>query len=140
MDGVKITTGRAVMSANAVGQQVRLRLNDGSERCVHHVLLATGYRVDISRWSFLAPDLLRLFRVVDGYPELTEGFETSLPGVHFLGASAAGTFGPLMRFVAGTRYAASALTCCIRGQAPSPAKGKVASRISAKVQTDLTGG
>jgi hypothetical protein len=139
MDGVKITTGRVIMSANAVGPQVRLRLDDGTERCVSHVLLATGYRVDISRWPFLAQDLLRNLRVVGGYPELTAGFEASLPGLHFFGASAAGTFGPLMRFVAGTRYAARALTCCIRGQAPSLAKGKVASRMNPTVQANLTG-
>jgi cation diffusion facilitator CzcD-associated flavoprotein CzcO len=140
MDGVRITTGRVIISANAVGQQVRLRLDDGSERCVNHALLATGYRVDISRCAFLAPDLLRSLRLVDGYPELTDGFEASLPGLHFLGASAAGTFGPLMRFVAGTGYAASALTHCILGRATSPAKGEVASRMSATVRTDLTSG
>ena len=32
---------------------VRLALSDGSERCVDHVLLATGFRVDIGRYAFL---------------------------------------------------------------------------------------
>jgi FAD-dependent urate hydroxylase len=127
MNGVRITTGRGIISANLVGQQVRLRLDDGTERCVDHILLATGYQVDISRCAFLAPDLVRSLRLVDGYPELSAGFEASLPGLHFLGAAAAGTFGPLMRFVAGTKYAASALTRCILGQAANPATSKVAS-------------
>ncbi len=127
MNGVKITTGRVIISASPVGQQVRLKLDDGTERCVDHILLATGYQVDISRCAFLAPDLVRSLRLVDGYPELTAGFEASLPGLHFLGASAAGTFGPLMRFVAGTKYAASALTRCILGQAANPVTSKVAS-------------
>src|SRR6266481_2514687 len=124
MNGVRITTGRIIICANTVGKQVRLRLDDGTERFVDHILLATGYRVDISRCAFLAPDLVRSLRLVDGYPELTAGFEASLPGLHFLGASAAGTFGPLMRFVAGTKYAASALTRCILGQAENPATSK----------------
>jgi FAD-dependent urate hydroxylase len=140
MNGVRITTGRVIISADAVGQEVRLKLDDGSERCVNHALLATGYRVDISRCAFLAPDLLRSLRLADGYPELTADFEASLPGLHFLGASAAGTFGPLMRFVAGTKYAASALTRCILGRATSPAKGEVASRMSATVRADLPAG
>jgi len=127
MNGVRITTGRVIISANPISQQVRLRLDDGTERCVDHILLATGYHVDISRCAFLAPDLVRSLRLVDGYPELTAGFEASLPGLHFLGASAAGTFGPLMRFVAGTKYAARALTCCILGQATNLATRKLAS-------------
>ena len=127
MAGVRITTGRVIISANAVGQQLRLKLDDGSERYVDHALLATGYRVDISRFAFLAPGLLRSLRLADGYPELTAGFEASQPGLHFLGASAAGTFGPLMRFVAFTKYAARALTRGILGQAADPITSKVAS-------------
>jgi hypothetical protein len=127
MNGVRITTGRVIISANPIGQQVRLRLDDGTERCADHILLATGYHVDISRCAFLAPDLVRSLRLVDGYPELTAGFEASLPGLHFLGAPAARTFGPLMRFVAGTKYAARALTRCIMGQAADLATSKLAS-------------
>jgi FAD-dependent urate hydroxylase len=127
MNGVRITTGRVIISANLVGQQVRLKLHDGTERCVDHIFLATGYHVDISCCAFLAPDLVRSLRLVNGYPELSAGFEASLPGLHFLGASAAGTFGPLMRFVAGTKYAASALTRSILGQATNLATSQVAS-------------
>src|SRR6266404_6398969 len=126
MKGVRITTGRVVMSANLVGRRVRLKLDDGTERCVDHILIATGYRVDISRCTFLAPDLVPSLRRVDGYPELTAGFEASLPGLHFLGAFATRTFGPLMSHIAGTKYAASALTRCILGQPDNPATSKVA--------------
>jgi FAD-dependent urate hydroxylase len=135
--GVTITTNRAVVAANPGGQQVRLRLDDGSERRVDHVLLATGYHIDISRCSFLAPRLVQSLAVTGGYPALTGGFEASVPGLHFLGAPAAGTFGPLMRFVAGTRYAATALTRCIIGQAVSPGTSKVDSHTdrSAKRKT-----
>jgi len=115
MDGAKLTTGRVITSAKPIGQQVGLELDDGTERSVDHILFATGYQVDISRCAFLAPDLLRALRVVNGYPELSAGFEASVPGLHFVGASAAGTFGPLKRFVAGTGYASRALTRCIRG-------------------------
>ncbi|MCU1239283.1 MAG: hypothetical protein JWO71_9 [Candidatus Acidoferrum typicum] len=126
MNGVRITTGRVIMSASPVGQQVRLRLDDGTERCVDHIFLATGYHFDISRCTFLAPNLVRSLRLIDGYPELTAGFEASLPGLHFLGAFAVGTFGPLMSHVAGTKYAASALTRCILEQ-PANSRSRVAS-------------
>ena len=116
IDRATITTGRLVTSAKPMGQQVRVRLDDGTDRQVDHVLLATGYKVDISRCAFLAPELLQRLRVLDGYPELTPGFEASVPGLHFVGASAAASFGPLMRFVAGTKYASTALARCIRRQ------------------------
>ena len=122
--GVLITTGRVILSADGVDQQVRLKLDDGTERRVDHALLATGYRVDISRWGFLAPELEQALRLVDGYPHLTAGFETSLPGLYCVGPAAVGSFGPLMGFVAGTKYASRALTPCIlSGHLTSPAWG-----------------
>lgn len=111
--GVRITTGRSVLGAAARGQEIRLTLDDGTERCVDHVILATGFRVDVSRYLFLAESLVRALRVVNGYPELTRGFESSVPGLHFLGAPAARSFGPLCRFVAGTAYSAGALAASI---------------------------
>ena len=114
--GVRITTGRAVTSASSGGERVKLKLDDGSERCVDHVLLATGYRVDVSRYDFLAPELLKAVRRVDGYPLLDLGFESSLPGLHFLGAPAARSFGPVCRFVSGTPYTARALARRIAGK------------------------
>ncbi|HKC75657.1 MAG TPA: FAD-dependent oxidoreductase [Chloroflexota bacterium] len=107
---VVLTRGCTVVSATGEGDRVRLALDDGTERWVDHVLLATGYRVDVTRYGFLAPDLLQKVRCVEGYPDLGAGFESSVPGLHFLGAPAARSFGPLMRFVSGTWYAAPTLT------------------------------
>ena len=106
---VRITTGCTIAAATPTGSQLRLRLGDGTERLVDHMLLATGYRVDASGYSFLAPTLRQALRTHDGYPELGVGFESSVPGLHFLGTAAADTFGPLCRFVVGTRYAGRAL-------------------------------
>lgn len=106
--GMRITTGRAV-SEVAAANGVVLKLDDGTARSVDHVLLATGYRVDLRRYSFLAPSLLARVHVVDGYPTLGAGLESSVAGLHFLGAPAARSFGPLVRFVAGTQFASAAL-------------------------------
>jgi hypothetical protein len=113
---VRITTGHNVVSTTPVGEQLCITLDNGAKRRVDHALLATGYRVDVSRYAFLAPELVRSVRCTDGYPQLTAGFESSVPGLHFLGAPAAWSFGPLMRFVSGTGYAAQALTRRIRGE------------------------
>ena len=110
---VRITTGRTVVGAVPVNGRLALRFDDGDQRGVDHVLLATGYRVDILRHQFLAPDIGGAIRCVNGYPELVAGLESSVPGLHFLGAPAAWSFGPLMRFVSGTGYTARALTRCV---------------------------
>jgi cation diffusion facilitator CzcD-associated flavoprotein CzcO len=113
---ISITTGRTVTSAVSVGGQVNLKLDDGSERRADYVLLATGYRVNIAHYPFVSKELLTSIRRVDGYPRLDAGFESSVPGLHFLGAPAAWSFGPLMRFVAGTDFTSRALTRKVLGR------------------------
>jgi len=106
---IPITAGCSIRTATPIGSRLRLQLADGSQRLVDHLLLGTGYRVDISRYSFLAPALGQAVRTREGYPELAVGFESSVPGLHFVGTPAAGTFGPLCRFVVGTSYVAREL-------------------------------
>jgi hypothetical protein len=53
-----------------------------------------------------------------GYPVLRAGLETSVPGLHFLGAPAAWSFGPIMRFVSGGWYAGRALARVVSVGAP----------------------
>jgi NADPH-dependent 2,4-dienoyl-CoA reductase/sulfur reductase-like enzyme len=103
--GVPIRTGLRVIDASPVGDRVRLRLSDGSKRAADHVLLGTGYRVDVAGYDFLAPDLVAAVRAVNGLPVLNRAFESSVPGLHFVGAPAAWSHGPLMRFVAGAGFA-----------------------------------
>jgi FAD-dependent urate hydroxylase len=106
---VPIATDRSVREAARSNGSVRLRLDDGSERLVDHVLLATGYRVDVAQYPFLGQNVLERMSRVGGYPKLDQGFETSVRGLHVVGAPAAWSMGPLMRFVAGTDFAARSL-------------------------------
>jgi len=109
LTGVPVTLGRKILSATVTGSQLRLRLDDHAERLVDHALLATGFRVDISRYQFLSPSLLKRLETVNGYPVLKRGLECSIPGLHFLGKPAAWSFGPLVGFVSGTEFAANEL-------------------------------
>jgi FAD-dependent urate hydroxylase len=110
---VPIRLGCRVKSVEVVGDRVRARLDDGSERIADHVLLGTGYRVDILKYNFLSAELKEAIRCFNGYPILKVGLETSVAGLHVLGAPAAWSFGPLMQFVSGTHFASQALTRCI---------------------------
>ena len=107
---VKITAGRSTVAARPVGNRLRLNLDDGSERTVDQAILATGYRVDLDKNPVLDRTLAQSLRRLNGSPELSRGLESSIPGLYFAGAAAAATFGPLMRFVAGSGYAARAIT------------------------------
>lgn len=106
MTRLVMSMGRHVVEAQQRDGRASLRLDDGGSRIVDHVLMATGYRVDIRRYPFLAPELVRSVRCVEGHPVLDTGFETSIPGLHFVGAPAMYSFGPLLRFVSGTEFAA----------------------------------
>lgn len=110
LEKVRMTAGRSVVAAEPAEGRLRLVLNDGDERLVDRAVLATGYKVDIDKETILAPDLAKSLRRMNGVPELASGLESSVPGLHFAGAVAAANFGPLMRFVAGTGYAARAIT------------------------------
>jgi FAD-dependent urate hydroxylase len=74
----------------------------------------------VRRYPFLAPELAAEVEVDNGYPRLRAGLESSVPGLHFLGAPAAQTFGPIMRFVVGTWYAAPSVTRRVLGRRQRP--------------------
>jgi len=113
---VRVRAGCSVVAAEPKGTGVSLQLSDGHAVFVDHVLLATGYRVDIDRYDILTSKLAERVERVGGYPVLNAGFESSVPGLHFVGACAAGSFGPMLRFVVGTGYAARALADAVTSQ------------------------
>jgi FAD-dependent urate hydroxylase len=131
---VPIHAGATVTDARERGGRVELAFAGGDRTTADHVLLGTGYRVDVARYPFLgAADVAELRRVA-GAPVLGPGLESSIPGLHFLGAPAAWSFGPLMRFVSGSWYASDALTRTVTARprrAPRAAPSPVAEPVTA---------
>jgi hypothetical protein len=66
--------------------------------------------------SSFAPGLAQSIQRSNGYPWLKEGLDTSVPGLHIIGAPAVWSFGPLMQFVSGARYASQALMGAVAGK------------------------
>ncbi|MDP9034377.1 MAG: NAD(P)-binding domain-containing protein [Myxococcota bacterium] len=110
---VPIRSHCRVVSATPFEGRVRLRLQeDGNkERAldVDHVLAGTGYEPDVNRLSFLDAGLRSRLRRIENAPWLSRNFESSVPGLFFVGPVCAFSFGPLFRFVAGVEYTAPAL-------------------------------
>lgn len=86
--------------------QLRLAAADGTERQVlaDHVIAATGYKADVRRLPFLSPDILKRLQLVGQTPRLSAHFESSVPGLYFVGAISATSFGPAMRFALGAGF------------------------------------
>jgi len=116
LDGVEVTLGREVSRLEAVGGVIRVELDDGAVREVDTIVLGTGYAVDARRYAFLSAELLANLRLRGGAPVLGRGLESSIAGLHFLGAAAADSFGPLLNFVVGTWFAGPTLVDRVRGR------------------------
>jgi cation diffusion facilitator CzcD-associated flavoprotein CzcO len=110
---VEIRTAQSVGAASIEGDKVVLECSaqHGARQrlVVDHVLAGTGYRVDVDSIEFLDQNLRARVDRVAGFPALNASFESSVPGLFFAGLSSAATFGPLMRFVCGTDFAAPRL-------------------------------
>ena len=91
---------------------LRVRAADGSVREIvtEHIIAATGYKVDLERLTFLNPEIRSKVKVLNRAPVLSSRFESSIPGLYFVGVAAANSFGPVMRFAFGAGFAARTLT------------------------------
>ncbi|GAC1680409.1 MAG: hypothetical protein PVS2B2_18750 [Candidatus Acidiferrum sp.] len=98
---------------------LKLRAKDGSLRIIttDHVIAATGYRVEIGRLAFLSTEIRTELRAVQNAPVLSANFESSVPGLYFLGLAAANSFGPVMRFAFGADFAARRLSQSLKKSA-----------------------
>ncbi len=107
VDGrITCTENVSIIEATEQGKGVHLKLSDGTSRDVDHIILGTGYRANISTLKYVDPSLLLKIRESSGCPLLNKWFESSVPQLHFVGALAGYAFGPLCRFVVGSKVAA----------------------------------
>jgi FAD-dependent urate hydroxylase len=102
---VALHEGRTVAGIEAIGGKAHARLSDGENVTADHVLLATGYKVDVGKLSMIHPSLRTDIRMDMAVPLLNHWFESTVPGLYFVGLTSLRAFGPLYRFVAGCESA-----------------------------------
>jgi thioredoxin reductase len=107
---VPLHVGVEITGASIQNHKARLQLTDGkgNQQTVDadHIISATGYQVDLERLEFLDSEVREKVRTAGKAPALSANFESSVPGLYFVGVTAANTFGPLMRFAFGAKVTA----------------------------------
>jgi hypothetical protein len=128
--------------AEVVDGKVRLTLRsaDGSLREVFadHIITGTGYKVDIEKLQFLSAEIRRNITVVQSAPVLSSDFESSVPGLYFVGLAAANTFGPVLRFAFGAGFAARRVNRALVRSASAKTAPVAAVEAATSAQTEGT--
>jgi lysine/ornithine N-monooxygenase len=92
-----------------------VRLDSGALLTVDHIILATGYKVNIQQIPFLgAGNILPTLETRNGFPVLDERFQTNLPGLFVTSLPAGQDFGPFVGFTVAVRAAAKLIGAAIR--------------------------
>lgn len=100
-------TGVKVRSMEQINKdEIKLFLSDGEERIVNHVIVATGYHINLDKVPFLDGQLLVSIERELGFnqfPKLNEVFESSIQGLYFAGPLSSHSHGPTFRFILGLK-------------------------------------
>jgi thioredoxin reductase len=106
---VDVTEQRTVTDLDANEASLHVTLSDETHRNVDRLIVATGYRCDLRKLPFLHDGLRAAIRTEDGWPVLDRYFSSTVPNLYFVGYAAEDRFGPLSRFVLGTRFTVNRL-------------------------------
>jgi FAD-dependent urate hydroxylase len=108
-----VRTQTSVVETTLKGDKVSLRAHEKGvgehEILADRVVAGTGYEFALNRIGFIGRELAKQIACWDEAPKLSRHFESSVPGLYFIGPVAAASFGPLVRFVAGSEFAVRGL-------------------------------
>jgi thioredoxin reductase len=106
-NGVRVSEGQSVVAVEQPDDALRLRLSDGSERDADFVIVAAGFRFSLDRLPFLSPEVRAGVELAEGWPVLDRWFRARDRDLFFVGFAAEHRFGPIARFIPGTRFTAN---------------------------------
>ena len=87
---------------------LEVSLSTGDTLNVDHVILATGYKVDVTRIPFLTKgNVLEQLKTLNGFPALDDHLETNIPGLFFTSMCATQDFGSFFGFTVSVRASAT---------------------------------
>jgi len=127
---VTLHEGQTVTKLEVAEGKVAVTISGGAKQSADHILLATGYAADLNKVTIIHPSLRAQIETDRAIPRLSHWFESSVPGLYFVGFTSLHAFGPLYRFVAGcgaaARRVASSITRQRVGRSPAPRRAVLA--------------
>ena len=108
----------SVLQAQEADDGVLLTLSTNQTMKFDKLILATGYRVDLKRLAILGKALLPQIKAYNGAPVLNDRFESSVPGLYFVGFSSYKSCGAYYRFVVGVGATARRVAGTIAQRTP----------------------
>jgi cation diffusion facilitator CzcD-associated flavoprotein CzcO len=124
-DGVTLHP-RATLEVSSLRPDGALRvvLDTGTAIDADHVILATGYKVDLAHLPYLAAgNMLADLELDDGFPVLDEHMQTSVRGLYVTSMPATKAFGAFFAFTVSVRAAAKIVCRGIAGETAAPCRG-----------------
>lgn len=105
-----------VQQVKEVDDGVMLTLSNNETLKADHIILGTGYRANIKNLPMLHSSVVSAVKTHHNVPILNNYFESSIPGLYFVGFSSVSICGPLYRFVVGTDAAARRVASSVARQ------------------------
>lgn len=98
----------SVVSCNVrADDALNVKLDNGDSFVVDDIILATGYKVELERVSFLKQgNVFENIEVKNGFPVLDPHFQSSVKGLYFTSMPAGQDFGPFFGFTVSVRTSA----------------------------------
>ena len=106
-DRVRILPRTEVVNCVEQNGELLVTLTNGEKLACDHIVLATGYKVDITRLPILSSgNILDQLATRNGFPVLDDHFQTSVPGLFITSMPAVQDFGPFFGFTIAVRVSA----------------------------------
>ncbi|WP_108670323.1 NAD(P)-binding domain-containing protein [Peribacillus acanthi] len=91
--------------------EIKITLTNGEEKKVNHIIVATGFRINLDRVPFMDQKLLQKIEreELPQFPKLSEFFESNIQGLYFAGPLSSHSHGPTFRFILGLKKTSSTI-------------------------------
>jgi FAD-dependent urate hydroxylase len=121
---VDVLSGHKITSAEPHGSGVRIHLDGPKQSTIDadHVIAGTGFRIDVSRLSFLPEEIQSALVTRENCPVVNRAGESAVPGLYFAGAPTHLSLGPGVRFISGTYQTSAQLAKSVARRARKGAK------------------
>jgi thioredoxin reductase len=113
-DCVHVLPQTEVVTCVENGSELNVTLSNGETITCGEIILATGYKVDITRLPILAAgNILDHLETRNGFPVLDDHFQTSIKGLFITSMPATQDFGPFFGFTISVRVSARLICAAI---------------------------